>query len=101
MSSALGTEGQVRHLHENGVFQTAPGSFNYRAFEATFLAMDASYHNRHRVALTNPLRRVSTLDPAEFIADENVNFPPRAADSKGSSYRDLFTHSITGGQRPG
>ena len=70
-------------------FQTAPGSFNYRAFEATFLAMDASYHNRHRVALTNPLRRVSTLDPAEFIADENVNFPPRAADSKGSSYRDL------------
>ena len=57
------------------IFRTAPGSFNYRAFEATFCAMDAAFANRQTVTFNNLLRSRGqpTLDPAEFLGTEQFN----------------------------
>lgn len=60
---------------EDGTFYTAPGSFNYRAFEATYLAMDASHLRQQTVSFNNlhPSVAREPLDPAEFIANEDIN----------------------------
>jgi hypothetical protein len=55
-------------------FNSAPGSFNYCAFEATYLAMDAS-HLRNQTVSFNNLQNSHQppLDPAEFIPNEDFN----------------------------
>ena len=57
------------------IFKTAPGSFNYRAFEATYCAMDAAFANRQTVTFDNLLRSRGRPqhDPAEFTASEQFN----------------------------
>ena len=59
------------------IFRTAPGSFNYRAFEATYCAMDAAFANKQTVTFNNLLRGQGGADPdpAEFIANEYFNAP--------------------------
>jgi hypothetical protein len=57
------------------VFYTASSSTRYRAFAATFEAMEASFFQREKV-LQYPSRRdmIDDIDPAEFIAEENLNY---------------------------
>jgi len=57
------------------VLYTSSSSSRYRAFAATFEAMEASFFRREKV-LQFPGRRdlMDDIDPAEFIADENINF---------------------------
>eukprot|EP00956_Cyclotella_meneghiniana_P030853 scaffold79127_cov62-Cyclotella_meneghiniana.AAC.2 len=59
------------------IFRSAPGSFNYRAFEATYCAMDAAFANRQTVTFDNLLRSRGEHhhDPAEFVANEYFNTP--------------------------
>eukprot|EP00956_Cyclotella_meneghiniana_P025434 scaffold53086_cov60-Cyclotella_meneghiniana.AAC.2 len=59
------------------IFRSAPSSFNYRAFEATYYAMDAAFANRQTVTFNNLLRRSGgpDPDPAEFVATEYFNAP--------------------------
>jgi hypothetical protein len=57
------------------VFYTASSSTRYRAFAATFEGMEASFFQREKV-LQYPGRRdlINDIDPAEFIAEENLNY---------------------------
>jgi hypothetical protein len=56
------------------IFNTAPGSFNYRAFEATHLSMDASNIRQPTVSFNNLHHGIhQPADPAEFIANEDIN----------------------------
>jgi hypothetical protein len=58
-----------------GTFFTAPGSFNYQAFEATYLsAFDASHIRPPTVSIdASQLRGKRPLDPAEFLVTEALN----------------------------
>jgi hypothetical protein len=61
-------------------FNTAPGSFNYEAFEAVYLAMDASVARTQTVITVEGLSRSrgdQSPHPAEFIADEDINLPDK------------------------
>ncbi len=55
-------------------FFTAPGSLNYTAFEAAFMAYDAS-HLVQRVRYDQLLRGDLIRDPAEFVCEEQINLP--------------------------
>ena len=57
------------------VFYTASSSTRYRAFAATFEAMEASFFQREKV-LQFPGRHdlMDDIDPAEFVAEENLNY---------------------------
>jgi hypothetical protein len=57
------------------VFYTALSSLCYRAFAATFKAMEASFFRREQV-LQYPGRRnlMDDIQPEEFIAEENLNY---------------------------
>jgi len=57
------------------VFYTASSSTRYRAFAATFEAMEASFFQREKV-LQFPGRRdlMDDIDPVEFVAEENLNY---------------------------
>jgi hypothetical protein len=57
------------------VFYTASSSAHYRAFTATFEAMEASFFQREKV-LQFPGRcnLMGDIDPAEFVAEENLNY---------------------------
>jgi hypothetical protein len=56
------------------VFYTASSSTRYRAFAATFEAMEAFFFQREKV-LQFPGRRdlMDDIDPAEFVVEENLN----------------------------
>jgi hypothetical protein len=60
------------------VFYTASSSTRYRAFAATFEAMEASFFQREKV-LQYPGRRdlMDDIDPAEFVAEENLLQSPQ------------------------
>jgi hypothetical protein len=57
------------------VFYTASSSTRYHAFAATSEAMEASFFQREKV-FQFPGRRdlMDNIDPAEFVADENLNY---------------------------
>jgi hypothetical protein len=57
------------------VFYTASSSTRYRAFAATFEAMEVSFFQREKV-LQFPGRHdlMDNIDPAEIIAEENLNY---------------------------
>jgi hypothetical protein len=57
------------------VFYTASSATHYRAFAATFEAMEASFFQREKV-LQFPGRQdlMDNIDPAEFVAEENLNY---------------------------
>jgi hypothetical protein len=57
------------------VFCTASSSTRYRAFAATFEAMEASLFQQEKV-LQFPGHRdlMDGIDPAEFVAEENLNY---------------------------
>jgi hypothetical protein len=57
------------------VLYTASSSMRYRAFAATFEAMEASFFQREKI-LQLPGRRdlMDDIDPAEFVAEENINY---------------------------
>ncbi len=75
-------------------FQTAPGSFNYQAFEATYLAYDASSPRQHTVNFNaSQLRGNHELDPAEFIATESINSSGRMGESEGVHDDDKTVHT--------
>ena len=75
-------------------FQTAPGSFNYQAFEATYLAYDASSPRQHTVKFNaSQLRGNHELDPAEFIATESINSSGRMGESEGVHDDDKTVHT--------
>ena len=67
----------IPHQPSNNVpvFYTASSSTRYRAFAATFEAMEASFFQREKV-LQYPGHRdlIDDNDPAEFIAEENLNY---------------------------
>ncbi len=58
---------------------TPPSTSSYRAFVHTFQALEAPFFSREHV-LQQPghrwLNRGSPLDPAEFVAEENINLRP-------------------------
>ena len=57
------------------VFYTASSSTRYRAFAATFEAMEASFFQRKKVLQYPGCRNLmEDIDPAEFIAEENLNY---------------------------
>ncbi len=55
------------------VFYTASSLMRYRAFAATFEAMEASFFQREKV-LHFPGRQdlMDDIDPAEFVAEESI-----------------------------
>jgi hypothetical protein len=56
------------------VFYTASSSTHYRAFAATFKAMDASFFHREKVLQFPGCRDLlDDINPAEFVAEENLN----------------------------
>jgi hypothetical protein len=57
------------------VFYTASSLLRYRAFAATFKAMEASFFQREQV-LQYPGRRdlMDDIQPEEFIAEEKLNY---------------------------
>jgi hypothetical protein len=57
------------------VFYTTSSSLRYRAFAATFEAMEASFFQQEQV-LQYPGRRnlMDDIQPEEFIAEENLNY---------------------------
>ncbi len=56
-------------------FLTAPGTFNYRAFDATFMACDASAHSlQTHLTYDHVLKRgMQHHHPESFLADEDIN----------------------------
>ena len=71
-------------------FYTAPGSFNYQAFEATYLAaFDASHIRPPTVSIdVNQLRGERPLDPAEFLVTEELNSSKEMGGDEGVSADD-------------
>jgi hypothetical protein len=66
------------------VFYTAPFSCGYRAFAATFEAMEAPYFRWERV-LQFPGRRdlMDDIVPEEFVMEENLNYNKEASVDEG------------------
>jgi hypothetical protein len=57
------------------VFYTASSSTRYRAFAATFEVMEASFFQREKVLQFPGCRDLlDNIDPAEFVAEENLNY---------------------------
>ena len=54
------------------IFRTAAGSIQYQAFEATFIACGASHVHHHIRVDLNQLQGDVDLDPAEFVAKEDI-----------------------------
>jgi hypothetical protein len=70
-------------------FYTAPGSFNYQAFETTYLACDASHIRRTTVLFDEQqLRGSRELDPAEFLATEDINTSAGMGGCEGATEDD-------------
>lgn len=54
------------------IFSTVPGAIQYQAFEATFMACDASHLN-HQIHLNlNHLTGQTEYDSTEFVAEEDL-----------------------------
>ncbi len=68
--------------YQDSYFRKAPGAQQYQAFEATFMACDASHLQNHISLNLDRLQDAIDLDPAEFTADEDINRPEK--DSKES-----------------
>jgi hypothetical protein len=68
-------------------FYTAPGSMNFVAFEAAFMANDAS-HLLQRVTNDQILRGNLIRDPAEFVCDENINLPEMHRNEGVSDFKE-------------
>jgi hypothetical protein len=57
------------------VFYTASSSTRYRTFVATFEAMEASFFQREKVLQCPGCQDLmDDIDPAEFVAEENLNY---------------------------
>ncbi len=71
------------------VFYTASSSRSYRAFAATFEAMEAPYFRRKRV-LEFPVCRdlMDDIVPEEFVAEENLNYNKEVSVDEGVSEED-------------
>ena len=69
-------------LTKTPIFRTAPGTRQYQAFEATYMACDASHLRNHIFLNLDHLRNAVDLDPVEFVAEEDLNRPEK--ESKGS-----------------
>jgi hypothetical protein len=70
-------------------FHTAPGSFNYQAFKATYLAYDASAIRSPTVTFDQRiLRGEHELDPAEFLATEDIHLSTEMGGDEGVSADD-------------
>jgi hypothetical protein len=65
-------------------FFTAPGSFNYQAFKATYLAAYNASRIRPPTVSINPnqLRGERPLDPIEFLVTEELNLPEPGGEMK-------------------
>ena len=69
------------------IFYTSPKTSAYRAFAATFMALEAPFYWREHV-LQLPGRRNlvgsgNPLPEEEFVAEENVNYLPLSAREEG------------------
>ena len=69
-------------LTKTPIFRTVPGTRRYQAFEATYMACDASHLLNHISLNLDSLKNAIDLDPAEFVAEEDINRPEKG--SKGS-----------------
>ena len=56
-------------------FLSVPGTFRYHAFEATFMACDASAHSlQTHLTYDHVLKRgMKHYHPESFLADEDIN----------------------------
>ena len=72
------------------IFYTLPAKLSYRAFVHTFQALEAPFFSREH-ALLQPggrwLNRSPSPDPAEFVAEENINFRSVTTVSEGGNKR--------------
>ncbi len=71
------------------VFYTASSLMRYQAFAATFEAMEASFFQREKV-LQFPGRSdlMDNIDPAEFIAEENLNYKEKETSEDEGVHKD-------------
>ena len=70
------------------VFYTASSSQSYRAFTATFKAMEALYFQREKVLEYHGRRDLMEdieLVPEEFVAEENLNYDKEVSVNEGVS----------------
>jgi hypothetical protein len=57
------------------VFYTASSLTRYRAFAATFKAMETSFFRQEKVLQFSGCRNLmDDIDPREFITEENLNY---------------------------
>ncbi len=76
-------------LTKTPIFRTAPGTRRYQAFEATYMACDASHLRNHISLNLNHLGNAVDLDPAEFVAEEDLNRPEKESKkSEGAQGQD-------------
>ena len=64
-------------LTKTPIFRTAQETQQYQAFEATFIACDASHLWNHISLNLDRLQDVIDFNPAEFTADEDINRPEK------------------------
>ncbi len=77
------------------VFYTAPSSHSYRAFAATFEAMEAPYFQRERV-IQFPGHRdlMDDIVPEEFVVEENLNYDKEALVDEGVTEDDKTIRTL-------
>jgi hypothetical protein len=74
------------------VFYTASSSTRYRAFTATFEAMEASFFQQEKVLQFPGCRDLmDDIDPAEFIAEENLNYKEKETSEDEGVNKDDVT----------
>ena len=72
------------------IFYMLPATLPYRAFAHTFQALEAPFFSREHVLLQPGhcwLDRSPPPDPAEFVAEENINFRSATTVSEGGNKR--------------
>jgi len=74
------------------VFYTASSLTRYRAFAATFEVMEASFFQREKVLQFPGCRDLmDNIDPAEFVAEENLNYKENTASEDEGVHEDNET----------
>jgi hypothetical protein len=74
-------------LTNTPIFYTSPKTSAYRAFAATFMALEAPFYRREPVLQLPGLRNLvgsgNPLPEEEFVAEENINYSPPSACEEG------------------
>jgi hypothetical protein len=81
------------------IFFTSPKTLAYRAFAATFMALEAPFFRREHVLQVPGSRNLvgPPLSEEEFVAEENINYPPSLAhEGENSKEKNSGTQAAEG-----